>query len=199
MDNNLKKALEEAKDSIDKEPNGRLLLSYRRKIWAALGPCTMDGEKAKITVQLIRRVKLAILCAQRVLPIWEEVYSDEYNAKRILELTEDYLEGMNTWKRCYDKFNEFSSLLTNLESGHIMPFAAGTSISLTLSTALYDELFDDEEMEPDFEEDREVDMWDASFAASVAESGLYWYGEENNIEKRKAFWSWYLNDAVPSV
>lgn len=193
------KILEEAKESLEKEPNGRLLLINRRKIWAALGPCVTDREKAGITTPLIRRVKLAALCAKRVLPIWEETYSDKYNAGKILEIAEDYLCGMKTWKSCYDRFNEFNARLANLESGPIMPYAAGTSVSLVLSTAIYDEFFEEEEMEPDFEEDREVDMWDASFAASVAESGLYWYGDENNIEKRRAFWSWYLNDAVPSV
>jgi len=199
MDDVLKKALVEAKEALINEPNGRLLLIYRRKIWAALGLRTKEGNKAVITTPLIRRVKLAELCAKKVLPVWNEVYSAEYDAEDILELTKDYLDGMDTWKNCYEDFNDFMGCLIGLEDGPIKPYAAGRSIAHVLSAALYDEKFDLENMEPNFEEDREVDRWDASFAASVAESGLYWYEDENNIEKRRAFWNWYLDEAVPSV
>jgi len=115
MDDVLKKALVEAKEALINEPNGRLLLIYRRKIWAALGLRTKEGNKAVITTPLIRRVKLAELCAKKVLPVWNEVYSAEYDAEDILELTKDYLDGMDT-RRFLNKRASFKSV-EDLENG----------------------------------------------------------------------------------
>ncbi|KNY26562.1 Imm5 family immunity protein [Pseudobacteroides cellulosolvens] len=199
MNNKLNLEINKAKEALQNEPNGRLILSYRKKIWSAFGPCEMDEEKAIITKPLIKRLKLAFLCAEKVLPIWQEVYSDKYDALHILKYVKEYMDGLRSWERCYNMFNEFSARLTNLESGPLRPFAAGNCVSLVLGTALFDEEVDDEDEaydKDDDEEDRDVDLWDASFAASVALSGLYWSDDDNDIEKRRDYWNWYLNEAV---
>lgn len=198
MNKKLEDALKIAKEAVDKEPNSRLILEHRKKIISAFGPRAnkVDGE-IEITKPLIKRVKLASLCAERVLPIWEEVYSDEYDIKKVVAYAWEFIDGLRDRKRCREVINDFNGYLVDLEGGPIQPYAAGRCAVRVLVAALNDEKL--EVGDTAFEEDREFDKWDASFAGSVAVSGLYWYEDDNSkkaIEKRKEYWDWYLNEAV---
>lgn len=198
LNNQLIREVEFAKEALKNEPNGRLTLEYRKKIWSVYGPRKMDKAKAIIEKPLIKRVKLAALCAEKVLPIWLEAYSDKYDAVKVLNFTSEYLDGLSSWERGYDIYNEFRARMVELEEGPLRPLAAGKYISRVLATALYDLDCDGDESDEEYdcEEDDDIDLWDASFAASVALSGIYWSESDNDIERRREYWNWYLNEAV---
>ena len=88
---------------------------------------------------------------------------------------------------------------TNLENDKAI-FVANAAQHMVISACHRDphyvideELEDDDELLPD--------SLDCSYACACAVAGgMNWRpADEVDVEARRAFWMWYLNDAIPSV
>jgi hypothetical protein len=74
----------------------------------------------------------------------------------------------------------------------------GFAAAKTVTRALYDEDF---QTIDDREKDDDLDpyMWDADFYAAGAAAGGFPWEESSSVARRREFWQWYLEHAVPSA
>ena len=167
-----------------------------------MGGYERDNEnRALLTVSLKRRVKLDILCVERVLYIWDEVAPDDKRPYEIIKATKDYLNGKMYEDSLWNFHNDFMGDLENLLSDirFLNVLSVGFAAARTAVTALGDETllidYDDDLLDEDFD----PYTWDASFHAASAYSNGETWGKCSSISKRKDFWTWYLDEAVPQA
>lgn len=78
--------------------------------------------------------------------------------------------------------------------------AAGYAAQRVVFCALYDEAFDASDVDIDaLDENAQPDERDASFLAAVACSGGPPWDPASRQEERRAFWLWWLGEAVPEA
>jgi hypothetical protein len=95
----------------------------------------------------------------------------------------------------------FAAEVEDLEDPSFAPGMVGDAAVHTVSGALVDYGPDDFEPET-LDEELDADQWDASFYAALAAAG---FGprepgdDARSQERRRAFWDWYLSEAVPAA
>lgn len=195
-------ALKSAAEGLASHPRSELILPQRKRIWAALGPCLMDkdGIRAVHGIGLQRRTTLAILCARHVRPVWEQVWPNDDDPHQMIKTAELYLNQALDFDSVEERKNQYLGKLDNLlskgehEAAINVGFAAGRAVF----TALHDEDFDPHNIDDDLmDEDLDVNEWDASFNAAAAYAGGFPWEENSSSTRRREFWEWYLNEAVP--
>ena len=78
MTNELVQLLNKAKDELNKNPKGQLVLPLRKEIYRLMGERIEDNEGHAIKTEgYFRRLKLAVLCVNHVLSIWENVMPND--------------------------------------------------------------------------------------------------------------------------
>jgi hypothetical protein len=143
---------------------------------------------------------LAILCTRHVLHIWTQVWPENDIPQQLLATTEQYLLKMIDFDTAWDQWNQLSAPLENF-SGDDAFINVGFAAAQSLHTALYDELHCpdntlDESLKDD---DLDADSWDASYYAAAAYAGGFVWQEASSPRRRKEFWEWYLQEAIPAV
>jgi hypothetical protein len=195
----LKRTIDAAAESLARAPNGELILPMRKRIWAALGPCLVEGQRALPGAGLTRRGALAISCSRHVLPIWENALRDDRRPHDALEAAQRRLEGAADfdsaerirgalWTYCDGLFGRVPDRCVYV----------GYSAALSVATALHDELFELDDLDSELDRDLDPYQWDASFYASAACAGFGWEPDSDPV-KRREFWQWYLATAVPAA
>jgi hypothetical protein len=200
----LNQALKDALHSIDQNAQRRLHLPYRQRIWRAMGPNQRDTNDRPFGVGLKRRTRLAILCVEKVLPIWFNAYPEDDDPALVIATAERLLEKKIDHQSASNIMDSFDVKIMNLDqevNGHPdgRPAMVGSAVSSALSTALVDcddftEIDDDL---TDFDDDPET--WECSVFASMAYAneqpalGLF------EADKMGYFWQWYIKEAVPKA
>lgn len=185
---------------MEKDPEHRLPLVHRQKIWAALGPRNADDGAAGLTVPHVRRARLALSSAEQVLPLWKKFDAQDADvADLIMNTARKYLQGAVPR---FDANRLVNSFYAKLEHPYPESSAlhAGQAIAGALGVALSDELFGpDHEVEGT--QDRAADPydWDTAFNACLAYSLDGDADEQTTRLRRHDFWKWYLLDAVPAA
>lgn len=195
----LETALNDAKKALDSDMQNRLHLPFRQRIWHAMGPNLRDQKDIPFGVGLKRRTKLAILCAEKVMPIWFNKYPDDDDPVLIISTAEQVIEKQVDYDSGSKILDSFYVKTMNLRQEDARPTLVGFCVSGALSTALVDctdsEQIDDNQT--DFDNDPET--WECSVFASMAyandqpEIGLY------EADKMYEFWKWYIDEAVPQA
>ncbi len=199
MSNELIELLKMLKDEVIKHPKGELILPFRQNIYKLLGEHEENEEgHALINQGLLRRTKLAVLCVENVLPIWDNVLVHDTTPHKILENINDYISEKQTWDYLWAIPNSFWTKLDNymLDGNN---YGHALCVGFASINALYVVLNDEDLEEDDNTLDQDLDpyTWDTAFFASLAHSENELYDEKTKIQKRREFWLWYLNDAVP--
>jgi hypothetical protein len=190
----LERATADAVAALPIDPRGHLPLGLRQAIWAALGGAGDEGRRA--------RARLAVLAARHVLPIWERACPGDRLPHRLLELAEQAMAGK---LRPADADRELRAALPALDertyrAADQAPIAAGYAAAHALTAAVSDEAFDPEHPDPDAR-DEDVDPLDhdsSHLAAIAAAGGPPWHAG-SDVERRRQFWRWWLDDAVPAA
>jgi len=200
MKNELLELLNKAKNELNNHPKGELILPIRKSILKHLGEhLENSNEHALINNGLKRRIKLAVLCVEYVMPIWNEVAPEDTTPQDLIKSIDTYLLGKVEWKTLWNMQNSFWTTLENYSMEARFKTAAyvGFAAINAVVVALFDE--ETEELDDDgnviLDQDLDLFTWDTSFYAAAAYSENE--PEENKIQKRREFWLWYLNDAVP--
>jgi len=191
-----------AYEAMIAHPQHDLNLGYRRLIYEQLDPGT-DIPPQKERDGLKRRVNLAILAAEKVLPFWEKVYPGNGLPQRCLQLARQVLHGQvddnEAWKQrdlLWAKLVEMG----NEDRENQAVQGAGFSAVQVLTAVLRDERFDpgqidlnltDADINPD-------EMDSAFFAAAAYADGAVW-DDASDSGKRREFWEWWLKEAAPMV
>ncbi|AEV68243.1 Imm5 family immunity protein [Acetivibrio clariflavus] len=193
--------IEIAKKEILFNEKGELILPMRIKIWKALGPYKIDSNnRAILTVGLKRRVKLASMCVEKNIDIWNSVLADDQRPLIMLEIVEDYIRGNVDYDFVQKQIGRFTTDLENLScderynNASLVGFAALRTVSL----ALRDEKLMISGKDNLLDDDYDAYSWDASFYSALAYSGSGSW-DNANIAERREFWLWYIEEAVPKA
>lgn len=192
--------MNEAENMIELNVRGELVLPIRKKIWRSFGSYQSNPDSDNITVGLKRRTRLAILCVKKVISIWEKVADDDDRPLEMIDLAERYIEGSINYSYIYKRWNDFVTDLIYLASDEAFLYAAEVVFASTKAVGI---VLKDEELiryEKDTQLDENLDSftWDASYFSAIAYSGSGPW-DNTNIEKRREFWLWYINEAVPQA
>jgi Immunity protein Imm5 len=179
--------IDEAKSYLRKNRN--LNLTLRIKILRAY-----SSKKPEKSHEI--RTNLAILCVEKVSPIWNEKYSTYNLPKELIKLAKSVVNGETSKDSALETANKTWARLDNLKSDGSFANIAGYTSVKAVYVATSDELWlkpnqDREEIEKNNLNDTDFDpyTWTVSYSASLA------YGKRE-VGKTEEFWHWYLHEAV---
>ena len=193
---------------------GILSLPTRKRIWRTM----LDPDDDETSYQ--HRIRLKIACVRHVLPVWYQGFPDDQRVEEMIALTQDLMDRRITDT---DQAQEYAESLlvgviddvnasaTEVEPDVLKPevtkeiasFVADAASMMTISACHrdpdmdlwedFDDIVDDDEMLPD--------TLETSYScASAAASALNWMPvEQTDIPARRAFWTWYLDEAIPTT
>jgi Immunity protein Imm5 len=202
LSTDLIEAVHIASSKLISNANGELILSERKRIWSTMGELLIEGNRAIKGIGLTRRTKLASLCVRKVLGLWDEVWPDNYGTRQMLMVADQYLDNSIDFDSAWKRKNSFWGELDNplFEGNYLAIVNVGFAAVKVVTTALVDEIFDPQNLEEDIsDETLDPYQWDASFYAAAAYAGGAPWEEQSNTLRRREFWKWYLNEAVPSA
>jgi hypothetical protein len=195
-------AIQNASSALSTNTDGELILPERKQIWRAMGDLLVEGNRAIKGIGLKRRTKLARLCVQKVLALWDEVWPYDDGPRQMLITADQYLNGAIDYDVAWERKNTYWSKLDNLiyEGNHLTIVNVGFAAVKVVTTALVDEIFDPQDPEENIsDESLDPYQWDASLYASAAYAGGFAWEEQSDKLRRREFWQWYLIEAVPSA
>jgi hypothetical protein len=198
----LQGVLSAARAALAANMAGELVLPQRRRIWTALGPRVMDGKRAKASPGLNRRAALAHACAVRVLPVWLEAWPKNDRPSVVLEAAQAYLARATDFDAAWKAKEDFSAMLEERQCAgkHFPAVYAGYAAGRALTVAIYDETWDPEHVdEQQLDQNLDPYQWDAALYASAAAAGSFTWEPRASVAPRRAFWEWYLTEAVPAA
>ena len=193
---------------------GILSLPTRVRIWRAM----LDPDDDELSYQ--HRVRLKIACVRHVLPVWYRGFPGDQRVEEMITLTQALMDRRTT---DIDQAQEYAESLlvgviddvnasaTEVEPGVLKPdatkeassFVADAASMMTISACYRDPDYDTAEESDDITDDDELlpDSLDESYScASAAAGALNWMPvEQADVPARRAFWTWYLDEAIPTV
>jgi Immunity protein Imm5 len=178
----LARRIAEARVVLDRHPDGRLPLPQRRRVREPFGAR--------------QRVELARLAAERVLPIWYAEAPGDHGPAEMLMLAGERLSGRigeREAEELGDRFRTHVDDLVYRRQISLRAQAAGEAARLVVSEVDLDD-YDGEPPDID-DDDLDPEAWDPAYVAAVAAAG---YPDED-VEARRAFWRWYLDEGVPEA
>ena len=150
---------------------GILSLPARTRIWQAM----LDPQDAERSYRC--RTELKMACLRRVLPLWERAFPGDDRVQEMLNLTQGLIDASQDPDDAEMTSDEFLA-------------------------DVYDEI-EDFDVVGDIEDDDELlpDSLETSYCcASAAAGALNWQPlEDTDVDARRAFWLWYLDEAIPAV
>ena len=191
-----------------------LSLPTRKRIWRAM----RDPDDDEVSYQ--HRIRLKMACVQHVHHLWYRAFPEDQRVEEMIALTQDLMDRRIT---DVDQAQEYAESLlvgviddvnasaTEVEPGVLKPevtkeiasFVADAASMMTISACYrdpdmdlweeFDDMVDDDELLPD--------SLESSYScASAAAGALNWQPLElTDVPARRAFWTWYLNEAIPTT
>ena len=193
---------------------GILSLPTRVRIWRAM----LDPDDDEVSYQ--HRIRLKMACVRHVLPFWYRGFPGDQRVEEMITLTQDLMDRRIT---DIDQAQEYAESLlvgviddvnasdTEVEPGVLKPdatkeassFVADAASMMTISACYRDPDYDTAEESDDITDDDELlpDSLDESYScASAAAGALNWMPvEQTDVPARRAFWTWYLDKAIPTT
>ena len=195
---------------------GILSLPTRKRIWRAM----LDPDDDEVSYQ--HRIRLKMACVRHVLPVWYRGFPGDQRVEEMIALTQDLMDQKDVdadWLQDYAE--EFISNVisaaepdtTEPEPGESVIYPdpvkdvsalVANAASLMVVSAChrdpdmdlweeFDDMVDDDELLPD--------SLESSYScASAAAGALNWMPVElTDVPARRAFWTWYLDEAIPTT
>ena len=193
---------------------GILSLPTRVRIWRAM----LDPDDDEVSYQ--HRIRLKITCVRHVLPVWYRGFPDDQRVEDMIALTQDLMDRRTTDidQAQEDAETFLSSAISAAESDELEPgtdvtrtdpvkdissLVADAASMMTISACYRDPDMDLWEECDDMVDDDELlpDTLESSYScASAAAGALNWQPlEQTDVPARRAFWTWYLNEAIPTT
>jgi hypothetical protein len=188
----------DAKATLAADPDGRLQAYSRRRIWLAMGPPEVLPKVMTRPTQC--RALLALFCAEKVLPIWQQKWPRRKTPPQLLAKAFDVVR---TGTDPVSLKREADSMWTAGEDhayqyGPCPDAEVLLALSRALNVAYHDESFSDEDTTHE-ERDPLPDpwSWDAAYIAAEAYAQHHAKTKDELASKRREFWLFYLDDALP--
>ena len=195
----LNEQLHAGRTEVTSSPKGILALARQLSIWRAM----IDDDNPEWSYQT--RVRLNSLCVHHVQHVWYQVFPEHSGIKDMLQLAHAVTEGRVNPDHAQEQASQFlqdvlfeTELNTTTEPATFVADAAASAVISACHRNPYYEVEIDGDLEDD---DLLPDSLDLSYCCSAALArGLNWQGAEDvDVEARRAFWLWYLNESIPVV
>ena len=188
--------VERGRAELAASSEGILSLKQRTRIWVAMD----DPDDPEASYR--HRTYLKIACVRHVQHYWDRTFPSDPGVEEMLALTQALIDRKADPKRAEERADEFfddiivrTDVTPDLESAiRVADAASKTVFSACCRNPDYDtaeDEDDDDELLPD--------ALEPSYScASAAAGGMNWQpAEELDIEARRSFWTWYLDEAIP--
>ena len=174
-------------------PDGNLRLDRRAVLWEVL------AAMADARTSYLRRVRLNAMCVRHVLGRWRERFPHDDSVEQMLQLGERVVAGKTDPDAAIAERDRFYVEVVETRKYGDDPSAmfVGLAAANTVVEALVE---DNGDAIPGAEDDEDLDpeACDTSYLCpSAAARGLN--GRPANIGARRAFWLWYLDEAIPEI
>ena len=186
-----------AQVKVGGDSKGILSIGARMRLWEAM----IDVNQPEASYRC--RTYLDMLCVRKVQYIWEQTFRGRSDINEMLSLavslTENRVDADDADRSAYRFFQSLGNDATNPENDKAI-FVANAAQHMVISACHRDPYYViDEELEDD--DELLPDSLDCSYACACAVAGgMNWRpAAEVDVEARRAFWMWYLNEAIPSV
>lgn len=182
---------------VGADSKGILSIGRRMRIYAAM----IDTQDAERSYRL--RISLQEKCVRHVQHLWTASFPNNPSLEDMLTLAHQVVERKVSADRAEIEAHRFFQNLDRAATNpanHRAIMVADAARQLIASTCYRDPYADIDET---IEDDDELlpDSLDCSYAcARAVAGGMNWRpADEVDVEARRAFWMWYLNEAIPSV
>ena len=188
--------VERGRAELAASSEGILSLKQRTRIWVAMD----DPDDPEASYR--HRTYLKIACVRHVQHYWDRTFPSNPGVEEMLALTQALIDRKADPKQAEKQAEEFfddimahTNVTPDLEPAiRVADAASKTVFSACCRNPDYDtaeDEDDDDELLPD--------ALEPSYScASAAAGGMNWQpAEELDIEARRAFWTWYLDEAIP--
>ena len=193
---------------------GILSLPTRVRIWRAM----LDPDDDEVSYQ--HRIRLKMACVRHVLPVWYQGFPDDQRVEEMIALTQDLMDRRTTdidqaqedaESLLVGVIDDVNASATEVEPGVLKPDAtkeASSFVADAASHAVFSACYRDPDMDlweefDDMVDDDELlpDSLESSYScASAAAGALNWMPvEQTDVPARRAFWTWYLDEAIPTT
>lgn len=184
---------EQALKAVEADPNGHLRLGLREMIWAAFGP-----REANLSVPHRQRIALAVAGVRHVLPLWQERYSDSDIPTVALAAIDAITQGESD--DASDTFDELWEAVMHLALERPFPeVAVGFAAVQALATAMYDQPFDADDLDPEREDGDDPESFDSAYYAAIAAAHGQPAVPGSDSQLRLEFWKWWLTDGIAAA
>ena len=175
---------------------GILGIAQRQRIWVAMN----DPDDPEASYR--HRTYLKIACVRHVQHYWDRTFPSNPGVEEMLALTQALIDRKADPKRAEKQAYEFfddimahTDVTPDLEPAiGVADAASGTAMTACYRNPDYDiadGTEDDDELLP-------ASLEPSYSCASAAAGGMNWQpAEELDLEARRAFWTWYLDEAIP--
>ena len=178
---------------------GILSLPARTRIWRAM----LDPQDAERSYRC--RTELKMACLRRVLPLWERAFPGDDRVQEMLNLTQGLIDAsqdpddaeMTSDEFLADVYDEIEDFDAVTQPAAFVANGAvnlvGSALDRSLDFDVVGDIQDDDELLPD-------SLETSYCCASAAAGALNWQPiEDTDVDARRAFWMWYLDEAIPTV
>lgn len=184
--------------SSDDNVKGILSLATRTQIWKTM----LDVDDIERSYR--DRTQLHMVCVRHVQFVWEMAFPGDNGVEEMLSLTQKLIDQTVSTDEAKVRSE---SILNNVEArGTEDPTALRAAMvadaaSHMVDSACHRDLY--AEIDEDLVDDDELlpDALDPSYSCAVAVSGATnsMPVEKTDVAARRAFWLWYLDEAIPAV
>ena len=182
---------------VGADSKGILSIGRRMRIYAAM----IDTQDAERSYRL--RISMQEECVRHVQHLWTASFPNNPSLEDMLTLAHQVVERQVSADRAEIEAHRFFQSLDRAArnpANYRAIMVADAARQLVASTCYRDPYADIDET---IEDDDELlpDSLDCSYACACAVAGgMNWRpADEVDVEARRAFWMWYLNEAIPSV
>ena len=188
--------VERGRAELAASSEGILSLKQRTRIWVAMD----DPDDPEASYR--HRTYLKIACVRHVQHYWDRTFPSNPGVEEMLALTQALIDRKADPKRAEKRAEDFfddimahTDVTPDLEPAiRVADAASGTAMTACYRNPDYDiadGTEDDDELLP-------ASLEPSYSCASAAAGGMNWQpAEELDIEARRAFWTWYLDEAIP--
>ena len=176
-----------------------LSLATRKRIWEAM----LDPQDDEASYR--HRIELQVTCVRHVQHLWDRAFPGDDRVEEMLTLAQELIDQQADVRQADRRAGTFTvqmdNEVKNFNSITQPAYLVANGASHMVTSACYrnpdydtagDET-DDDELLPD-------SLETSYCCASAAANALNWVSiEETGVPARRAFWTWYLDEAIPQA
>jgi len=192
------RAINQAKIDLNASPEGILSLENRTIIWIAM------NDPADSEASYFNRTRLKVLCVNQVKSIWTRMFPADSGIDRMLQLTYALMgKSVDPGAAENDASRFLQNVIAKIGSNATTDPAlmvADAATAMVVSACYRNPDYDTADNDVD-DDELAPDSFETSYmCASATAGGMNWKSADQvNVEARRAFWMWYLDEAIPAV